>query len=92
MESDNSQESSGWSTRLKRMFRGRPEASTEEELQDLIDASEQKGIIDEEEGDMLQSILELDETVVREVMVPRTNMICADAEGPLSNILDAILE
>lgn len=92
MESDNSQESAGWSKRLKRIFRGRPEARSEEELQDLIDASEQKGIIDEEEGDMLQSILELDETIVREVMVPRTDMVCVDAEEPFSNILDAILK
>jgi magnesium and cobalt transporter len=77
---------------LKRIFRGRPEATSEEELQDLIDASEQKGIIDEEEGDMLQSILELDETIVREVMVPRTDMVCVDADEPLSISLDAILK
>jgi len=92
VESDNSQDLPGWSKRLKRIFRGRPEASSEEELQDLIDASEQKGIIDEEEGDMLQSILELDETIVREVMVPRTDMVCADAGAPLGEILAAILK
>jgi magnesium and cobalt transporter len=92
VESDNSQDSSGWSARLKRLFRGRPVASTEEELQNLIDASEQQGIIDEEEGDMLQSILELDETIVREVMVPRTDMICVDAAAPLRELLAAILK
>ena len=73
-------------------FRSRPEASTEEELQDLIDASEQRGIIDEDEGEMLQSILELDETIVRELMVPRTSMVCADVDSPLSDILATILE
>lgn len=92
VESDNSQDSPGWSKRLKRFFRGRPEATSEEELQDLIDASEQKGIIDEEEGGMLQSILELDETIVREVMVPRTNMVCVDSADPLSDLLAAILK
>ncbi|MCF6179656.1 MAG: hemolysin family protein [Geopsychrobacter sp.] len=92
MDSDNSQYSPSWSKRLLRIFRGCPEASTEEELQNLIDASEQKGIIDEDEGDMLQSILELDETIVREVMVPRTAMVCVDAEEPLSAILAAILK
>jgi magnesium and cobalt transporter len=92
VDSDNSQDSSGWSKRFLRIFRGRPEATSEEELHDLIDASEQKGIIDEEEGDMLQSILELDETIVREVMVPRTAMVCVDAEEPLSNILAAIIK
>ncbi len=92
MESDNSQESESWSKRLRQLFRSRPEASSEEELQDLIDASEQRGIIDEEEGEMLQSILELDETIVREVMVPRTNMVCVDAEQPFSAILQVILK
>ncbi|WP_303720420.1 hemolysin family protein [Malonomonas rubra] len=92
MEIDSSQDTSRWSTRLKRLFRGRPTASSEEELHDLIDASEQNGIIDEDEGDMLQSILELDETIVREVMVPRTDMVCADSEEPLSEVLAAILK
>ncbi|MCK4621585.1 MAG: HlyC/CorC family transporter [Desulfuromonadales bacterium] len=92
MEKDHFQESSGWSKRLLGLFRRRPEARSEEELQNLINASEQKGIIDEDEGDMLQSILELDETIVREVMVPRTDMVCIDAEKPLSTILKVILQ
>lgn len=92
MDDDNSQGSPGWRQRLLRFFRGCPEASSEEELQNLIDVSEQRGIIDEDEGDMLQSILELDETIVREVMVPRTDMVCVDAEEPLSTVLAAILK
>lgn len=91
MDDDNSHHTSGWSSRFKRFLRGRPEARSEEELQDLIDASELKGIIDEDEGDMLQSILELDETIVREVMVPRTDMVCVDCEAPFSQVLDAVL-
>ena len=91
MDTEKSQGAGSWMKRLLKLLRSRPEASSEEELQDLIDASELKGIIDEEEGDMLQSILELDETIVREVMVPRTNMVCADAESPLSDVLAVIL-
>lgn len=91
MDTEKSQGAGSWMKRLLKLLRSRPEASSEEELQDLIDASELKGIIDEEEGDMLQSILELDETIVREVMVPRTNMVCVDAESPLSDVLAVIL-
>ena len=91
MDSDHSGDSSGWSAKFKGFFSGTPGANSEEELQELIDASEQKGIIDEEEGDMLQSILELDETIVREIMVPRTSMVCSDREAPLSQVLEAIL-
>jgi len=75
---------------LKKFFSSRPVASTEADLQDMIDASELGGIIDEEEGDMLQSILELDDTIVREIMVPRTSMVCCDCIAPLTDILKAI--
>ncbi len=93
MDNDHSStEPEGWWKKLLRSFRRRPQANTEEELHDLIDASEQQGIIDEDEGDMLQSILELDETILREIMVPRTAMVCADADAPFSQILDAVLD
>ncbi len=78
--------------RLLNRLRGRVSAGSEEELQQLIDESEQRGIIDEEEGDMLQSILELDETYLREIMVPRTDMVCVDAAAPLTQVLEAILQ
>lgn len=93
MESDHSlTEPDGWFRKLSRRFSHRPQAKTEEELQELIDASEQQGIIDEHEGDMLQSILELDETILREIMVPRTAMVCADADAPFSQILSTVLK
>ncbi|MDA3902243.1 MAG: hemolysin family protein [Desulfuromusa sp.] len=91
MDNDHAREPAGWLQRLARRLSHRPQASSEEELQELIDASEQQGIIDEGEGDMLQSILELDETILREIMVPRTDMVCVDAEAPFSNVLNAIL-
>ncbi|HEY5674964.1 MAG TPA: hemolysin family protein [Malonomonas sp.] len=83
---------SSWLRRMLQLSRSRPTASSEEELHDLIDASEQRGIIDGDEGDMLQSILELDETIVREIMVPRTNMVCANAAAPMSEILATIIK
>lgn len=92
MDSDNSREPDGWLRRLGRRLSSRPQANSEEELQNLIDASEQQGIIDEDEGDMIQSILELDETILREIMIPRTEMVCVDIAAPLSQVLDAILE
>lgn len=93
MDNDHSAtEPDSWLKKMARRFSHRPQANSEEELQELIDASEQQGIIDEEEGGMLQSILELDETILREIMIPRTAMICADADAPLSQILSTILQ
>jgi len=91
VDSDQLKEPDSWLKRLSRRLSHRPQATSEEELQELIDASEQQGIIDEGEGDMLQSILELDETILREIMIPRTDMVCVDAEAPFGNILKAIL-
>ncbi len=92
MDNEQSSKSGGWWQQVRKRFSSQPQASSEEELQDLIDASEQQGIIDEGEGDMLQSILELDETIVREIMVPRTEIVCADADDPFGTILEIILK
>jgi len=92
VDNDHSREPDGWLRRLGRRLSHRPQANSEEELQELIDASEQQGIIDEGEGEMIQSILELDETILREIMIPRTDMVSIDADAPFSQILDAILE
>ncbi len=92
MGHDHSVKPVGWWQKVRKRISLQPQATSEEELQELIDASEQHGIIDEEEGDMLQSILELDETIVREIMVPRTEIVCADAEAPFSSVLQIILD
>ncbi|MCK5825629.1 MAG: HlyC/CorC family transporter [Desulfuromusa sp.] len=91
VDNDQLKEPDSWLKRLGHWLSHRPRATSEEELQELIDASEQQGIIDEGEGDMLQSILELDETILREIMVPRTDMVCVDSATPFGNILKAIL-
>ncbi len=92
MDNDQEREQQGLLRRLLNRLHSRPQATSEGELQLLIDESEQLGIIDEEEGDMLQSILELDETYLREIMVPRTDMVCVDAASPLTHVLEAILQ
>ncbi len=90
LQSDQSE--TGFINGVKKLFSSRPVASTEADLQEMIDASELGGIIDEDEGDMLQSILELDDTIVREIMVPRTSMICCDCAASLTEVLKAVNE
>lgn len=76
---------------MVRFVTGRPQPLSEKDLQVLIDESEEKGIINEEEGEMLHSIFEFGETIVREVMVPRTDMVCCPVEAPFSQLLEAII-
>ncbi len=91
MEDSNTPNHSSWLTRLGRLVRGRSRALTEKELQDAINSSEEEGILNESEGDMLQSIFEFGDTIVREVMVPRTDMICCPADASLSDFLNLII-
>ena len=66
-------------------YREGPFASAAE-LRDLVDqASEQ--VIDEDEREMIQSVFELGDTVAREVMVPRTEMVFIEATKTLRQAL-----
>ncbi len=76
---------------FQRLLFGRPRVHSEEELQEIINASEQEGIINEEEGEMFHSIFEFGETIVREIMVPRTDMVCCSAEATVAEILTEII-
>ncbi len=91
MEDDNNPCRNSWITVLSRIVRGRSRALTEKELQEASNSSEEEGILNESEGDMLQSIFEFGDTIVREVMVPRTDMICCPAEATLSDFLELII-
>jgi magnesium and cobalt exporter, CNNM family len=71
-----------------RLFGGDPAATgpfvTEDDIRTLVNVGEQHGALEEEEKEMIHSIFEFGDTVVREVMTPRTDMVCADASDPVS--------
>ncbi len=64
----------------------------EEKIQSIIDSGEQNGLIDKQSGDMIQSILELRETVAREVMIPRTEIVGISDSATIEDILELILK
>ncbi len=49
--------------------------TTEAELRDLVDLAEERKVIEHGERQMIHSVFELGDTIVREVMVPRTDMV-----------------
>jgi CBS domain containing-hemolysin-like protein len=49
--------------------------TSEAELRDLVDRAEERQVIEARERDMIHSVFELGETLAREVMVPRTDMV-----------------
>ncbi|MCX5834380.1 MAG: hemolysin family protein [Deltaproteobacteria bacterium] len=64
----------------------------EEEIQSIIDAGEEKGLIDAQSGAMIESILEFRETLAREVMVPRTDILAIRSKAPIEEIIELIIQ
>jgi putative hemolysin len=60
---------------------------TEEELMTLLHVSEEQGVIEEQEHDMIHGIIEIGDKSVREVMVPRTDMVAVDKSSSLQDIV-----
>jgi len=65
---------------------------TEEDIQSLIDVGEQEGVIDRDEHAMIDAVLDLGDTKVREVQVPRTEMVALDKDSSLEGALDTIIQ
>ena len=65
---------------------------TEDGLRLLLNVREEGEGIEEIERQMIASILDMEETVVREVMVPRIDIVAVNVETPLSDALDVIIE
>lgn len=56
-----------------------------------MDAGEEEGLINEEENEMIRSIFTLRDTVVREIMVPRTDMACIPVDAPVREVISEII-
>jgi CBS domain containing-hemolysin-like protein len=58
-------------------------ADMTEELRELVDLAEQRGAVEHGERQMIHSVFQLGDTVAREVMVPRTEMVWIEAHKTL---------
>lgn len=64
---------------------------TEEELKMLVEAGEEEGVLEVEEKEMIHSIFEFTDTIVRQVMVPRIDMKCIEVTASLNDLLEVIM-
>lgn len=65
--------------------------ASEEEIMAMLEVAESEDVIEEQERQMISSIFEFGDTVVREVMVPRPDMVCVQADAGLASVLDTML-
>ncbi|MEX2144089.1 MAG: transporter associated domain-containing protein [Anaerolineales bacterium] len=65
---------------------------TENELRSFVDASQRQGVLEQDERQMIFSIFEFSDTLVREIMVPRIDIYALDVDTPVDQAAEAFLE
>lgn len=84
---------------INHLFTGQGEPAThglpfviEEEIKTLVDAGEEGGFIEEEEKEMIYSIFEFGDTLAREVMVPRIDMVAIEVNTSMLDALEVVIQ
>ncbi|MBK8032138.1 MAG: HlyC/CorC family transporter [Chloroflexi bacterium] len=67
-------------------------AVTEEEIMTLVEDGQKGGAIEDEEREMIYSVLQFGETLAREVMVPRLDLTAVECNTPLSEVVKVLME
>jgi CBS domain containing-hemolysin-like protein len=64
----------------------------ERQIQNLIQICEERGLLSRQEKELIESIFEFRDTLVREIMVPRLDIIGVERTTPLNEIIALVLE
>jgi len=65
--------------------------TSEEELDTFIDEAKEEGIIEKDEDRLLRSVVEFGDTLVREIMTPRVNMVTIREDATIETIRELVL-
>ena len=65
---------------------------SEEEVRRFVNVSEEEGAIKESEKEMIQSVFEFDDIVVKEIMVPRIDMVCINKNASIEELVDLAVD
>jgi len=77
-----------------RVTPGRPRSasfSSEEQLLSMVDEATELDVLEEDDRELIHSIFEFSDTVVREVMVPRTDMVTIEATASVRSAMSLFL-
>jgi len=80
---------------LDKLRLSRPPDTTEDlemEIQELLEEGEEQGLITSQEGRMINSIFEFRDTLIHEIMTPRPEMVCADVQIAIPEVLKLIIK
>lgn len=95
MSDDNPHSSNGSSnktilTKIVQLFTGEPKSK--DELVDVLNDAEDRELINPETKLMIEGVLEVADMRVRDIMIPRAQMVTLDINEPISDILSTIIE
>jgi len=79
-----------WRSRLTRTLAAGVRDRTQ--LIEMLAESRQRGVLDADAFAMLEGVLEVAELQVRDIMVPRVQMICLHRDDPITSIVPAVIE
>lgn len=65
---------------------------TEDEFKILVNVGQEEGVFDESETEMINSIMEFDETYVKAIMVPRIDIVAVDVDDSINDALRLIID
>ena len=65
---------------------------TESELLGIVETAADEGVVEHEERELIESIIEFGDTVAREVMVPRPDIVTLDDSSTVTEALDVAIE
>jgi len=77
-----------------RVTPGRPRTATftsEEQLLSMVDEATELDVLEEDDRELIHSIFEFNDTVIREVMVPRTDMVTIESDSSVSDAMSLFL-
>lgn len=69
-----------------------PEDVSEKEIKTYIDVGKEEGILEEKEGLLLENILDFSETLVKEIMTPRTDMVVVSVDSDYGKVKETFME
>jgi len=90
MSEEQSHHTGSWLRRITGSFSGEPRDL--EDLNEVLGQARERGIIDSEAHEMLEGVLRVSELQVRDIMVPRSQMIIVTRDDPPEEILPMVVE
>ena len=79
-----------WFRKITRCFGGEPE--NKEQLIELLKNARQRAVMDTKALSMMEGVLHVADLQVRDIMIPRANMVVVERDAPLDQILPVVID